>query len=295
MAAADLSHLNNDSLAPVLRARMAAWKLSNPSPLARSPMGLVLKVRCADGSTAVLKCLSEIGQREEGAAARVLSAFGGSGAVRLLAEAPDAILIEHCSGPQLVHDPNGADDAFAVPVICGVIERLHNAPGPRPSGLPTLRERCRALLAPGPDGLPPDQRALFAHGARACETLLADAAPDVLLHGDIHHENIMCGERNGEPVWLAIDPQGVVGERAYEVANLFCNPLGHPEITLDPARPLALAEQLASALSLDADRVLRWGFVHACLSAAWCIEDGRDPSERLGAARLIDTLIRASR
>src|SRR5438067_1309862 len=52
--------------------------------------------------------------------------------------------------------------------------------------------------------------------------LLATQVAPVLLHGDLHHENILAAAR--QP-WLAIDPKGVVGEPAYEAGALLRNPL----------------------------------------------------------------------
>jgi streptomycin 6-kinase len=117
------------------------------------------------------------------------------------------------------------------------------------------------------------------------DLLRSDTA--TLLHGDLHHENVMRTRRHGRPAWVAIDPQGLWGDPAYEVANLFGNPLGHPFVTDDPDRPARLANELAGRLGLSRARVVRWAFVHSCISAAWSIQDGHDPSHRLQVARRI--------
>lgn len=43
----------------------------------------------------------------------------------------------------------------------------------------------------------------------------------MVLHGDVHHGNVLNFGARG---WLAIDPRGLVGERAFDHANLLCNP-----------------------------------------------------------------------
>jgi streptomycin 6-kinase len=118
------------------------------------------------------------------------------------------------------------------------------------------------------------------------DLLQSDTA--ALLHGDLHHENVMRTRRHGLPTWVAIDPQGLWGDPAYEVANLFGNPLGHPFVTDDPGRPARLADELAGRLGLSRARVVRWAFVHSCISAVWSIQDGHDPSHRLKVARRIN-------
>ena len=45
---------------------------------------------------------------------------------------------------------------------------------------------------------------------------------NLVLHGDLHHYNILSAER--EP-WLAIDPKGIVGEPEYEAAAFLRNNL----------------------------------------------------------------------
>ena len=51
--------------------------------------------------------------------------------------------------------------------------------------------------------------------------LLASPRDVTVLHGDIHHGNILDFGARG---WLAVDPKGLVGERGLDYANLFCNP-----------------------------------------------------------------------
>jgi streptomycin 6-kinase len=53
-----------------------------------------------------------------------------------------------------------------------------------------------------------------------------------------------------------------------------------PELLADPATIDRRIRTLSSRLGLDADRVLRWGYAQAVLSAIWVVEDGYvlDPS-----------------
>jgi streptomycin 6-kinase len=96
-------------------------------------------------------------------------------------------------------------------------------------------------------------------------------AEQVLLHGDLHHENILAAER--EP-WLAIDPKGVVGEPAYETGALLRNQLS---VVLEASRPGKIMErrvdQLSHELGIDRARVRGWGLAQAVLSVWWDIED----------------------
>jgi streptomycin 6-kinase len=108
----------------------------------------------------------------------------------------------------------------------------------------------------------------------------------VVLHGDLHHDNVLRGTR--EP-WLAIDPHGIVGDPGAEVGAMLYNP--DPDnrdpslVALVPAR----VEQLADGLGLDENRVVAWGFVQAVLSEVWTAENESAPVTRaLDVALLLE-------
>lgn len=83
-----------------------------------------------------------------------------------------------------------------------------------------------------------------------CQT----ASESRLLHGDLHHFNILKGD-----AWYLIDPKGLWGDPAYEPVAFLRNPVPHllnePDIVkFQRERILAFA----AGLSLDADRILAW-------------------------------------
>jgi streptomycin 6-kinase len=101
--------------------------------------------------------------------------------------------------------------------------------------------------------------------------LLASSQEPILLHGDLHHGNILSAERER---WLALDPKGIVGEAAYEVGALLRNPMPQLLKDLHPGRILARrVDQLAEELGFDRERLLSWGIAQAVLSAWWSYED----------------------
>jgi len=101
----------------------------------------------------------------------------------------------------------------------------------------------------------------------------------VVLHGDLHHDNVLDGDLRG---WLAIDPKGLVGERGFEYANLFRNPdLG---CALAPGRMQRRIQIVAQEAGLDFRRLLDWVVAYAGLGAAWSLEDGDDPGAGLAIA-----------
>jgi streptomycin 6-kinase len=72
------------------------------------------------------------------------------------------------------------------------------------------------------------------------------AAGCVVLHGDIHHGNILDAGQRG---WLAIDPKGLIAERGFDFANMFCNP--DLKTAVAPRRLARQASVVAEAADLD--------------------------------------------
>jgi streptomycin 6-kinase len=217
-----------------------------------------------------------------------LRLFEGRGAVRLLDADPGqgALLLERLlPGTPLAR----LEEEELVEVAATVMRRLWR-PVPDAHGFPTLErwaEVFARLRLRGPALAAP----LLARGPALFRELCASAPRGAVLHGDLHHWNVLRAQR--EP-WLAIDPKGVVGDPAYEVGALLRNAV---ELSSDPERCLAHGvERLGSALGVGRDRLLRWTLAHALLSAAWSIEDRTaDEASALRCAGLAEALLSARR
>jgi hypothetical protein len=109
----------------------------------------------------------------------------------------------------------------------------------------------------------------------------------LLLHGDLHHTNILTADR---APWLAIDPQGVIGAL---LRNPFPAILSEPDVRSILARR---ADRLAADLGFDRQRVRGWAFAQAVLSAVWEVEDhGRDVQAWIAVAELLRSSDRSCR
>jgi streptomycin 6-kinase len=92
-----------------------------------------------------------------------------------------------------------------------------------------------------------------------------------LLHGDLHHENILYSEQNG---WMAIDPKGVAGDPYFDVVSFLVNQL---DSKVDPKGILKLrVDTICEQLGLDRQRLLKAAIALGTLYACWGIED-QDP------------------
>lgn len=262
------------------------WRLEVGEPYELS-YHYVCAVTCADGTAAVLKLgvPSATALGEEFAA---LAAFEGRGAVRLLRAELErgALLLEHVSPGWRARDLVPYQDGEATSAMAGVMRRLHAPPRPGCVIPPALAQAAAFddyVAVHGSSGpLPVD---LVVKAAGLIRELCASATEQVVLHGDLHHDNVLRGTR--EP-WLAIDPHGLVGDPGYEVGSLLFNP--------DPAnRDEALTalvpsrvEQLADELAMPLDRVVAWGFVKAVMSDVWSAQAWSPGASWSPASRALD-------
>jgi len=222
--------------------------------------------------------------RTEVAALRI---YDGDGVVRLIEADPEngAFLLERLMPGEPLANLALEDDETATAIGAACIARWRR-PAPPGHTFPTIADRGRGFermrarfdggTGPLPAGLTARAESLFAE-------LLASSGPSVVLHGDLHHSNILSATR--EP-WLVIDPKGVVGEAEYEVGALLRNP--SPEIAADPAVATRRVAQLGDLLGFDRRRIRDWAFAQAILSAWWGVEDGRPPNPRW--LRIAETL-----
>lgn len=262
------------------------WSLETGPPFPGIWINWVAPATCADGAPAVLK-LSFPGDKEFSTEAEALKLFDGRGMIRLLRLEPKAgaMLLERCEpGKPLT---SVGDDEQATIIAAGVMNELWRPVPPEhpfPSvadwakGFDRLRRRYEGGTGPMPETLVEHAEKLFAE-------LIASQTETFLLHGDLHHENILSARR--QP-WLAIDPKGVVGERAYDTAALLHNPV-HILRNPEPGRLLQRRiDLLSERLALDRSRVRGWGLAQAVLAAYWGLEDsGRVWEEALAFAGLI--------
>jgi streptomycin 6-kinase len=90
------------------------------------------------------------------------------------------------------------------------------------------------------------------------------------LHGDIHHFNVLHSHYRG---WLAIDPKGIFGPRAYEYANILCNPYMHQNIVSCVQRMGRQTDIICAESGLNREKLLSYTFLHAAQCAAWSLSE----------------------
>lgn len=206
------------ALPVVLEELCGEWELAPQGPPWHGYVAVVVPVLDAMGTPAALK-VSWPGP-DQAPEAPTLRAWDGAGAVRLLRHdaARWALLLERLDGNR---DLSAEPLDEAVGTIGSLLSRLHGATGA--DEIPHLRETAARWVDEIPAGWaaahPPWPAALRDEVVDTCHAL-GRAAPDKLLHVDLHFDNVLAAER--EP-WLAIDPKGLVGDPAFESVAVLWN------------------------------------------------------------------------
>lgn len=218
-----------------------------------------------------------------------LNQYGGRGCVRLLEADQElgAMLLERLQPGTMLTSIE--DDEEATRISAEVMLQLWR-PAPCCHAFPTVADWAAGLkkLRPFFGGTGPFPPRLLEMAESFFADLLSTTAEPVLLHGDLHHYNILRAQR---APWLAIDPKGLVGDPGFEVYALMHNPAGlsqHSNLTALYARRLAI---LSEALGQDRQRLLRWSLAGMILSAWWSYEDGDEGQEQLLYAEHLAALL----
>ena len=262
-----------DNLPFLLQETSASWSLNLLPPFSDLSYNYVAPAIHSDGSEVVLK--AGVPNREIETEIEALQVYDGQGIVRLLeADAEKGLLLlERLNPGKALFYLD--DDQMATRIACQIMSQLHQSALPL-SGFPSVADwfqrgfnRLRLQFNGGTGPFP---KTIIETAEGLSKELLASMAEPVLLHGDLHHWNILSAERQD---WLAIDPKGVIGEPVYETGAWLRNPF--PNIFKE-TRPETLisrrVDQFADELGFDRKRILGWGFAQAVLSAWWSYEDG---------------------
>lgn len=253
------------------------WNLTISPPFSGLSFNYVAPAVRHDGTEVVLKVCAltdEFPYQPE-----ALRLFDGRGMVRLLDCEPmdEVMLLERLSPGTLLRSVQ--DDEEATSCMVSIMRQMWRPVAQEHpfktvqdwgKGFTRLRQRYGGGTGPFPGALLKEAETLYAE-------LSASMAEPVLLHGDLHHDNILAAER--QP-WLAIDPKGLVGEPAYETGAWLRNPMPQLLEMPQPGRILARrVDQLADELGFERARVRGWGLAQAMLSAWWGMEDSGELSE----------------
>jgi streptomycin 6-kinase len=258
-----------DGLPAQLAQLAERWSLTLGPPFPHIIINYVAPATRAGGTRCVLKVSRYVEETSNEIAA--LRLWDGHGAVRLLEADPEsgALLLEYVAPGTMLLEVAGTDDDAATVIAAGILRQLWR-PVPRRHGLRPLDSWCdaynrnREALSRATGGFP---AALFRRADAMRRELLTSTETAVVLHGDMHHYNVLRAQR---APWLTIDPKGLTGDRCFDVCQFFMNPGDGVPPSVNRRR----LDIFCAELGLERARTKDWCFVHAMLNACWDFEDG---------------------
>ncbi len=165
---------------------------------------------------------------------------------------------------------DGLDDEATI-ILCQSVSALHAVSRTKapPHDVIPLAQWFRGLIDPATRAPAIPRGPAIERAAAIARDLLEATGEEVVLHGDIHHANVL--DFAGQ--WLAIDPKGLIGDRAFDYANIFCNPDTATAIANFPRRLAIVSEHSG----IDQQTLRSWITAWCALSASWTMESGGTP------------------
>ena len=262
-----------DRLPALARDVLEEWGLTVDGALMNGFCSLVAPVLTADGERAVLKLHTDADADESDFEHLALQHWHGNGAVLLLRADPRrrAMLLERLHP----RDLTTIGDLEACEVVADLYGRIHVPALPQLRTVTSYVERWTADLEALPHDVPIPRRM-----REQCLTLARDLVADPasvgrIIHGDLHHHNVLAADR--EP-WLVIDPKPMSGDPHYEVAPMLWN--RWDDIVAGDVRTNLRRRfhTIVDTAGLDEDRARDWVVVRMVHNMSWAVIDG-DPDE----------------
>lgn len=279
-----------DQLPTILARCEQRWQITILPPFDNISFHYVTPALRSDGAPVVLKAFSPTNELPQAVEAQLLFAGHGMANVLEYDEQDRVMLLEQLRPGTTLVDMVPDQDERATSILASVIRQLRR-PAPEQHNFRELESWTSGLnrlhdfyggYGPFPPKLADEAMSLFTD-------LWASTKERVLLHADLHHENVLASGANS---WQSIDPKGIVGDPVYETSTLLYNPQPQLIKAPNPRRLLARRiDQLSEELGYDRARIRNWGLAQSVLSVWWGVEDGGQIwDDTLATAELLATI-----
>lgn len=260
-----------DALPATVRLLAERWRLRPDGGPTHGHCSLVLPVRMAEGTAAVLK----VGFPDEESAHEhlALQRWGGDGAVRLFSADPyhRGLLLERLGSDDL----SAVSEGQACSVVADLYRRIHIPAMPQLRPLSFFINRWTAELAALARSAPIPRRLVEQAVALGTDLIADQAVAARVIHTDLHYGNVLAAgaSTSGRQPWRVIDPKPVNGDPHYEIAPMLWN--RWEEIAADVRSGVRRRFwMLSDAAGFDEDRARGWVIVRMMHNAMWALQDG---------------------
>lgn len=260
-----------ESIPQIIKQYEQKWNIQSFSPFQLS-YNYVAPAKTSSGQFAVLK-ISFPDNKEFISEIESLKFYNGEGAIRVLKEDRDnyTALLEKAEPGEPVK--NVTPERKQITIISDLLKKLHKPIPTENNIFPTISNWAKSFdiyLEKFSIKNGPVPQRIFEKAKEIFIEYPKDKKEQVLLHGDLHTDNILSSQRG----WLVIDPKGVIGEREFELGACLRNPYydypkGSDYKKLETEKILQFSEELG----FDKVRIRNWAFACAVISLLWFLED----------------------
>lgn len=259
------------------------WELSHFKLIPHFSASLVFRCHSAQDGEAVLK-IGHPASREMATEYHTLKEYNGNTFCKVYkSDLQGGVFLEECiqPGDPLRNEPS-LDTRLVI--FCGIYQGLH-IPAANLEMYPTYKDwvyRITDYMSTRAE-----HNALYLKMKKArdiYDVVSSQYTEKVLLHGDLHHGNIL---RNRVGGYTMIDPKGVIGDPVFDTPRFILNEFENevtPELQLKISH---IISTLATELAIPSDILKQCLFVEMTMAVCWCVEDGVE--EEL-LSRLMDSI-----
>ena len=112
----------------------------------------------------------------------------------------------------------------------------------------------------------------MAKAEQICRDLCVKYPGEMLLHGDLHHDNILLG---GDNRYHIIDPKGVIGDSMFDIPRFILNEFDDVHTEEFYNKLTHITRTLSAKLEILESDIRRLTYVELCLAQCWSADNGR--------------------
>ncbi len=110
--------------------------------------------------------------------------------------------------------------------------------------------------------------------SKLCQSMVQRYNGKLLLHGDLHHDNILLGSDG----YYVIDPKGVVGDRVFDIPRFILNEFGDGINDEFVKRYHYIVAYISKRLAIPQNDINRLMYIETCMANSWNVEDNSLPN-----------------
>lgn len=255
------------------------WGLTLGAPAAEIKVNYIAYVALGNGEQAVLKV--GVPHDDFSAEMEALAIYQGRGINRLIDcdKTLNAMLLERLRPGEMLDSVESASERSEI--AARILQNLHAIPPPLNHTLPHFMDWMQSAFADARNCEDPARARGYIEQIERVESmmeiLMEPDEPQMLLHGDLHHWNILSDAERG---WMAIDPKGVIGASCLDVGRFINNAMGFSATAAQKRAILREAVAIFSAvLGENEERMFAGAFCDKIMGSSWGLKHKPDAHE----------------